>query len=73
MMLISRTSLITGKSNTMELPLTEEMITAWEISDLKIQDAFPFLTATEREFLLSGATPEEWNEFFSEEQLDNLS
>ena len=51
----------------MELPLTEEMITAWEISDLKIQDAFPFLTATEREFLLSGATPEEWNEFFSEE------
>jgi len=29
-----------------------------------MQDAFPFLSADEREFLISGTTPEEWAEMF---------
>lgn len=29
-----------------------------------IQDAFPFLSAAEREFLISGITPEEWDRMF---------
>ena len=67
MTLISRTSLLTGCVNTMDLPITEAMIAEWVASDLKIQDAFPHLSSDHREFLLSGATPEEFNEFFSEE------
>ena len=67
MTLISRTSLITGRVNNMELPVTEAMIAEWVESDLKIQDAFPTLSVDHREFLLSGATPEEFDEFFSEE------
>jgi hypothetical protein len=51
----------------MDLPITEAMIAEWVASDLKIQDAFPYLNSDHREFLLSGATPEEFNEFFSEE------
>lgn len=29
-----------------------------------IQDAFPFLSAGEREFLISGITPDRWNSIF---------
>jgi hypothetical protein len=32
-----------------------------------IQDAFPFLKAEEREFLISGITPAEWKATFGEE------
>lgn len=32
-----------------------------------IQDAFPFLDAGEREFLMSGITPDEWDRMFGDE------
>ena len=31
-----------------------------------IQNAFPFLNADEREFLMTGITPEEWDAMFKE-------
>ena len=31
-----------------------------------IQDAFPFLNPDEREFILTGTTPEEWDAMFKE-------
>ena len=67
MTLISRTSLITGCVNTMDLPITEAMVNEWVNSDTLIQHAFPTLNADEREFLLTGATPAELSELFSEE------
>ena len=67
MTLISRTSLITGCVNTMDLPITEDMISDWIKSDALIQHAFPNLSADEREFLLTGATPAELSELFDEE------
>lgn len=39
----------------------------WE-SGAFVQDAFPGLTAEEREFLMTGMTPEEWAEIFGEEE-----
>jgi hypothetical protein len=51
----------------MDLPITEAMITDWVNSDALIQHAFPNLSADEREFLLTGATPAELSELFSEE------
>jgi len=35
-----------------------------------IQDAFPFLTNSEREFILTGLTDEEWNEMFKDVEGD---
>ena len=32
-----------------------------------IQDAFDFLNADQREFLMTGMTPEDWKEMFGEE------
>lgn len=33
-----------------------------------IQDAFPFLSADEREFLISGILPDEWERLFGSEE-----
>ena len=37
-----------------------EGVTSW-ITGESVQDAFPFLDASEREFLLTGLFPEEWD------------
>ena len=65
-MLITRKSLISGNINSMSLPITEEQYTAWEQGTL-VQVAMPNLTPDEREFVMSGITPEEWAETFGEE------
>ena len=66
MMLITRKSLISGNTNTMSLPITEEQYTAWEQGTL-VQVAMPHLSPDEREFVMTGITPEEWAETFGEE------
>jgi hypothetical protein len=33
-----------------------------------IQNAFPFLTPEQREFLMTGIRPDEWNLIFAEEE-----
>jgi len=36
-----------------------------------IQVAFPFLLASEREFIMTGLTDKEWDEMFTEKETDN--
>ena len=60
MMLITKQSVMTGEKNTMLLPVTNEQINRWQNGEL-IQNVFPHLTPSEREFLISGVTPEEWD------------
>ena len=66
-MLITRKSLISGNINTMSLPITEEQYNAWEQGTL-VQDAMPHLSPDEREFIMTGITPEEWADNFGDEQ-----
>ena len=66
-MKITRTSIFTKITRTVELPITEQQLAAWQTGTL-IQDAFPHLTPDQREFLLSGATSEEWDQLFGEEE-----
>jgi hypothetical protein len=65
---IVRTSPITGKQNTREIPISVETyalgMQAWKKGAL-IQNAFPTLSPADREFILSGITPEEWDNMFS--------
>ena len=64
-MIITRTSLATNKVHTLDLPITEEQITAWQ-NGVLIQNAFPNLNADQREFLQTGITAEEWETLFEE-------
>lgn len=40
----------------------------WQMGGQYIQNAFPQLTAEEREFILSGTTAGEWREMFPKEE-----
>lgn len=62
-MLIIRTSPFSGKTNSMEIEVTQEQINSWENGTL-IQDAMPHLTPDEREFIKTGITREEWDNAF---------
>ena len=63
-MKITRTSRLTGKTSVMYLDITKEQLFSWVDGQL-IQDAMPQLSAEEREFMMTGITPAEWNEAFA--------
>ena len=63
-MLITRTSPFSNKTNIMKIDVTKEQIALWESGTL-IQNAMPNLSADEREFIMTGITPEEWDSAFN--------
>ncbi len=69
-MQITRQSPFSGKLNTREIPVTNEQLIAWKSGTL-IQDAMPNLSADDREFILSGITPEEWEETFGKDDTED--
>lgn len=62
-MQITRRNPFTGDHHTQDIAVTAEQLHAWQNGAL-IQDAMPNLTADEREFILTGMLPEQWNEVF---------
>lgn len=69
-MRIERQSPFTGKVHVMDLDITTEQVTAYERGTL-LQDAFPNLSAEEREFYKTGITPEEWKTMLAPEEEDD--
>ena len=63
---LTRQSRLTGRINTMEIPVTSEQLEVYGRGIRLIQDAFPNLTPDQREFILTGITPEEWDAHFGE-------
>lgn len=67
-MLITRISQISKTHNTMELDITYEQldrVNNRHLSKELIQNIVPNLSKEEREFLITGITPKEWNELFN--------
>ena len=64
---ITRTSMYSGITRSRLLDITEEQLAAYRDGVL-IQNAFPHLSDEDREFFLTGITPNEWAEMFSEEE-----
>lgn len=64
---VNRRSPFSGENNSMRLAISgdeyDRCFKAWQAGTL-IQDAFPMLTASEREFIKTGITPEEWDRMF---------
>jgi hypothetical protein len=67
---ITRTSSFTGKTHTKDLPVTQEQLDSYYKTGLLLQDAFPHLSADDREFIKSGVTKEEWDAMFPPEEED---
>ena len=64
---VVQVSPISGNINTMELPIRQGQIEYWQFSGELVQNVFPHLNADEREFLMTGITPEEWSTAFGKE------
>ena len=60
-MIITRTSPMTGRINKMDINVTEDQIKQWRSGAL-IQNVMPELTPSEREFIMTGITENEWKE-----------
>ena len=66
-MQITKTCIFNGKTRTRELNVTQEQIDAWENGAL-IQNVMPHLIPEDREFLITGLLPEEFEAMFGEEE-----
>lgn len=67
MIQVTRQSILTKKMNTMELPISQEHLDRYDtIGGLLVQNVFPNLDAGQREFLISGITPNEWNKYIGD-------
>ena len=64
-MLVNKRSMISGKWHVMELPVTKDQIRRWMNGEF-IQNAMPNLNDEQREFLMTGITPDEWDASFGE-------
>ncbi len=58
-MKITRTNPLNGEVNTLNIEVTDEQIEYYATGGL-IQDAFPNLSASDREFIKTGITAESW-------------
>ena len=56
---VIRLSPFTGRINVMRVRVEQAGIDAYNRGE-RVQDAFPGLTPDEREFILTGTTPEDW-------------
>ncbi len=62
---ITRKSMMSGIVRTRDLPITAAQLIAWE-GGVHAQNAFPNLSAGDREFIMTGTTDEEWDAAFKE-------
>ena len=65
-MIIAKRSMLTGIINSMDIAVSEEQLQAWESGEL-IQEVMPDLTTDEREFIMTGATANDWKEIVHNE------
>ena len=70
-MYIKRKSVISGIERTRSIPVNLDDYVAWQAGHGSVQDLMPYLNDTDREFILSGITADEWDEMFanSEEEV----
>lgn len=63
-MLITKKSGLTGNTSTREINVTQEQLDDWQNGGI-IQAIMPHLGADDREFLMTGITPGEWEAAFA--------
>lgn len=61
MLELTKKSILTGKTSTMTLPITQDQLDLYNNTKVNIQDVFPNLDSSQREFIKTGITQEEWD------------
>lgn len=68
MLRIKNKSILTSKTNEMNIDITVGQLTEWQNGEGLIQNIMPNISAAEREFIMNGITPEEWDAKFGEDE-----
>lgn len=71
-MLVTKTSQMSGLTHTLDVDVTQDQLDRIESrreSGELIQNIVPHLVKELREFLMTGITPEEWNEMFAPNEI----
>lgn len=63
-MIVNKISILTGKKHSIDLPITEDQLQRWRLGFDLIRNIFPNLTPSQREYIKTGITEEEWKELF---------
>jgi len=66
-LLITKKCILTGKENTLDLPVTKEQIELWQ-DGLTIQKAMPNLNDSQREFIMTGILDDVWDKVLTPEE-----
>lgn len=66
-MQVTRKSMISGVVRTLELDVTIADLQRYETGMVLLQDAFPHLSASDREFIKTGITDKEWRDLFGDD------
>lgn len=66
-MKITRKSILSGTIRTLDIDVTDEQMEAWRSGEL-IQKVMPHLSDDDREFIMTGITPDEWDNMMGEEE-----
>jgi|TARA_B100001094_G_scaffold130685_1_gene126511 hypothetical protein len=69
-MKITRQSILSKNISSMDIDVTHEQIAQWE-SGVLIHQAMPHLCEDEREFIMTGITPDEWDTHMVGEEDDD--
>ena len=69
-MKITKQSVISGKTRTLDIPVNPEDYISWISGYSNIDEAMPYLTTEHKEFILSGITKGEWSNLFVPEEVN---
>jgi hypothetical protein len=69
--MVHKRSMMTGIMHKARMRIFADQLIAWKQQKRLIQDVFPDLPKEDREFLMTGCTPEEWNTEFKEDDDGN--
>lgn len=64
---VTRKSTYTRTTRTLDLNVTQEQLDRYASGGVLLQDAFPRLSAADREFIKTGITDDEWQKLFPPE------
>jgi hypothetical protein len=70
-MFITRISPVTGETRTLEIMCSKADYEAWERGAL-IQNVMGYLSPADREYIMTGATQEDWDKLFGEMEDDDV-
>ena len=72
-MWIKRQSAISGIERTRNIPVNPDDFFLWKNGEGSVEDLMPYLTDSDRDFILSGITGDEWDDIFSQSVEDELA